>query len=231
MTFHIITLFPESLKPYLNASILGRAQKKKLVNFVFYNPRDFVRASKSQKKKKLPYLRVDDKPYGGGAGMVMQATPIVKAVVKALRKVSSALPPLIIWLTPSGRLFDNKMAEKFAKSGADTIIICGRYEGIDERAFKIIKSFKGSKIKKLSLGQFVLTGGEVPALAIIDAVSRRITGVLGKDQSVEERRVASSEVYTRPEVLKYRGKQYRVPKVLLSGNHSEIEGWRRKKSR
>lgn len=251
MTYHIITLFPEAFA-YLNTSILNRAQKSKKIKLEFYNPRDFVPTPTKLRVESKPYLRIDDKPYGGGAGMVMQAMPIVKAVEKALKRCgkhyemnavnnhsSYPLPRIsILWLSPSGKQFDNSKAEIISKKFTDVIIICGRYEGIDERAYKIIKrltplalsgrSNRTAKIKleKLSVGPYVLTGGEIPAMVIIDAVSRRIPGVLGKDESVEERRIASNEVYTRPEVLNYGNKKYRVPKVLLSGNHKKITEWR-----
>lgn len=215
MTFHIITLFPESFDSYISSSIIGRAVCDKKIKIKFYNPRDFT---------KDKHRRIDQKPYGGGPGMVLEAETVIKAVEKALTPQKT----LIIWLTPSGKQFDNTGAEKIYKKYKDIIIICGRYEGIDERVLKVIKKFKDLKIEKLSIGPFVLTGGELPAMVILDTVARRIPGVLGKIESVEENRVSSSEVYTRPEVLEYKGKKYRVPKVLLSGNHKKIEEWKNK---
>lgn len=243
MTFHIITLFPESFGSYLNESILARAQKSKKISVKFYNPRDFVKPSKTQSKKDKPYLRIDNKPFGGGPGMVLEALPIIKAIEAALKRctkydVRSTKKNLnsylashisIIWLNPSGKQFDNKIAEKYKKI-KDLIIICGRYEGIDARVKKMIKDSKLDLIE-ISIGPYVLTGGELPAMVILDTVARRIPGVLGKIESVEENRISSSEVYTRPEVLEYKGKKYRVPKVLLSGNHKKIEEWRKKRDK
>lgn len=218
MNFHIITLFPESFDSYTNSSIIGRAIKNKNIKIKFYNPRDFVKPTSTQKKKEKPYLRVDNIPYGGGVGMVLEALPIIKAVEKATR--NSKTKPIIIWLSPSGKQFGSSLAEKISKKQKDVIIICGRYEGIDARVKKIFK------VTEISVGPYTLTGGELPAMVIMDTVSRRIPGVLGKIESVEENRVASPDVYTRPEVLEYKGNKYKVPKVLLSGNHKNIEEWR-----
>ncbi len=138
----------------------------------------------------------------------------------------------IIWLSPSGKQFDNKIAEKYATKSNHLVIICGRYEGIDERVKKIIKTgpyFKNTSVDEISVGPFILTGGELPAMIILDTVARRIPGVLGKIESVEENRISSSEVYTRPEILTYKGKKYRVPKVLLTGHHAKIIEWRSQK--
>ena len=218
MNFHLITLFPESFDSYVSASIVGRAVRDKKIKIKFYNPRDFT---------KDKHRRVDQKPYGGGPGMVLEATSIIKAVEKALKNSKKTL---IVWLSPSGKQFDNTYAEKISKKYSNVIIICGRYEGIDERVRKVFKT------DSLSIGPYVLTGGELPAMVILDTVSRRIPGVLGKIESVEENRVASSDVYTRPEVLEYppkgragKSKKYRVPKVLISGHHKKIEEWRNKK--
>ncbi|MFA6552570.1 MAG: tRNA (guanosine(37)-N1)-methyltransferase TrmD [Candidatus Paceibacterota bacterium] len=228
MVFHIITLFPEMFDSYLKESILARAIKNKVIDVKFYNPRDFVKPTKTQKGKEKPYLRVDEKPYGGGPGMVLQALPVIKTIENAKIKIQNNNSKLknkktrikIIWLAPSGKQFTTDYAKKTANKFSDVIIICGRYEGIDERVRKIFKA------EEISIGPFVVTGGEVPAMAIIDCVSRQISGVLGDINSLEESRVASSEIYTRPEVLEYKGKKYKVPKVLLSGNHKKIEEWR-----
>jgi tRNA (guanine37-N1)-methyltransferase len=222
MNFHIITLFPESFTSYLGESILARAKKEKKINFFFYNPREFVKPTKAQMKNKKPYLRVDDKPYGGGPGMVMQAEPVAKAVEKALKKTKKG-KTAVIFLSPSGKQFDTKYAKSAAKKFSDIVIIAGRYEGIDERINKIFKT------EKVSVGPFVLTGGELGAMLIIDSISRQIPGVLGNFSSLEEERVSSPEVYTRPEVLKWKGKKYAVPKILLSGHHERIEEWKKKK--
>ena len=216
MHFHIITIFPEMFDSYLKESILGRAVKNKFISINFYNPRDFIKAPKNN------YKPVDDKPYGGGPGMVMRAEPILKAVEKALSVVKGK-KVLIINFIPSAPKFTTTFAKTFSKKYTDVILICGRYEGIDARIDKILKT------KKFSIGDYVLTGGELPAMILIDSISRQIPGVLGKYESLEEERISSSEVYTRPEILKYKGKNYKVPKVLLSGNHAKIENW--KKSR
>jgi len=227
MNFHIITLFPESFTSYLNESILARAIREKKVKVSFYNPRDYAKITKVQKAKNSPYKRVDDIPYGGGPGMVMQAEPIIKALDKALKviklKVKSSKKIKIIFLSPSGKQFDTAYAKNSAKKYTDIIIICGRYEGIDERVNRIFKT------EKITVGPFVLTGGELPAMIIIDSVSRQIEGVLGNKASLEEERISSSEVYTRPEVLVYKNKKYKVPPVLLSGNHKLIDEWRKNK--
>lgn len=221
--FHLVTLFQEACEPYVNASILGRAQKAKKISVSYQNPRDYVDLPKGKKKDKFAYRKVDERPYGGGPGMVMQAMPVVKATTKALAKAKGK--KAIIWFSPSAKQFTNKDADALATYD-DVVFVCGRYEGIDERALKILKSV--APIKKFAVGEAVYTGGEIPALAMVDAVARRIPGVLGKDESVEERRIAASEVYTRPETILYKKKKYTVPKVLLTGNHQEIDTWREK---
>lgn len=213
--FHLITLFPEACEAYLSSSIIGRARKNKKISVDYQSPRDFADNR---------WGKVDERPYGGGPGMVMTALPVVKAIKKALarRKGKTA----IVWFQPGAKAFDNKEADTLSKFD-DVVLVCGRYEGIDERAAKIAKSM--GTLKKYSVGEAVLTGGEVPAMAIVDAVTRRLPGVLGKDESVEERRVASREVYTRPETIVFAGKKYRVPKVLQTGHHEKIDAWRTKK--
>ena len=215
MTFHIITLFPESFGSYVESSIVGRAIKNKKLKIKFYNPRDFTRA-----KNASGYKQIDDKPYGGGPGMVMEALPIIKAVESAKQKAKSQKLKAIIF-APSGKQFTNQLARQWEHKYDHLIMICGRYEGIDARVKKILRA------EEISVGPFILTGGELPALIALDAVSRQIDGVLGKKESLEEDRVASFEVYTRPEILKYRNRDYQVPKVLLSGNHRKIDEWRR----
>lgn len=223
MTFHIITLFPESFKSYTDSSIIGRSIKNKKVILKFYNPRDYT---------KEKHRRVDQKPYGGGPGMVLEAEAVIKAVEKAIKAITPLTPlttrggskkPKIIWLSPGGKQFDNEYAEKLSKKVKDIIIVCGRYEGIDARVKKVFK------VEEISVGPYVVTGGELPAMVILDTISRRIPGVLGKIESVEENRISSSEVYTRPEVLTYKSKKYRVPKILLSGHHKNIEEWKKKR--
>jgi tRNA (guanine37-N1)-methyltransferase len=226
MTFHIITLFPDIFDSYLNESILKRAQKAKKISFKFYNPRDYVKATGAQKGKERPYLRVDDKPYGGGPGMVMQAEPLIKAIEAAVAYATASRRKLkIIFFSPHGKQFDTKFAKSAAKKYSDIILICGRYEGIDARVRKIFKA------KEISVGPYVLTGGEVPAMILIDSISRQIKGVLGNFNSLEESRIAGRDVYTRPASIKYKGKTYAVPKVLLSGHHKDIDNWRAKKPR
>ena len=216
MKFHLITLFAKACDAYLNASIIGRARKEKKISVKYQNPRDFVDNK---------WGKVDERPYGGGPGMVMMALPVVKAVMKGLRNPSKK-KAVIIWFSPGAKQFTNKDADALAKY-QDVILVCGRYEGIDERAKKILKTL--ATVKEFAVGEAVYTGGEVPALAIVDAVTRRLPGVLGKDASVEERRIASSAVYTRPETILYKGKKYRVPTVLQTGHHAKIDEWRGKK--
>jgi len=216
MTFHVITIFPDIFISYLNESIIGRAIKNKLVSINFYNPRDFIKAPKNN------YRPVDDKPYGGGPGMVMRAEPLLKAIEKAISKIRGKKIKIILF-SPSGKKFETAYAKQAVKKYTDIILISGRYEGIDARVQKIFKA------EEISIGDYVLTGGELPAMVLIDSISRQIPGVLGKYESLEEERVSSSEVYTRPEVLEYKGKKYKVPKVLLSGNHKKIEEWKQKK--
>ena len=217
LTFHIITLFPNTFDSYLAESIIGRAIKNKKIKIKFYNPRDFTKA-----KDKSGYTQIDARAYGGGPGMVMQAEPILKVISKIKSQISKNKnnKSQTIFFSPDGEQFSNKLAENFAKKLENIILICGRYEGIDERVVKI------SKAKKVSVGPYTLTGGELPAMVVLDTTARRLPGVLGKMSSVEENRASSHAVYTRPEVLKFGGKNYRVPKVLLSGNHKKIDEWR-----
>ena len=223
MNYHVITLFPESLASYLNESILKRAQEDKKISFKFYNPRDFAT---TKKNPSYADRRVDDKPYGGGPGMVIEAMPFIRAIEKAIgkknTKINSKKKFKIIWFTPSGKQFDTNYAKNAVEKYTDIIFICGRYEGIDAR---VKKAFK---VEEVSVGPFVLTGGELPAMLLIDSISRQIKGVLGDHASLEENRIASPDVYTRPDVVEYKGKKYRVPKVLLSGNHKLIDEWRKK---
>ena len=212
MHFHVITLFPESFDSYLHASIIGRAIKDTKIKVSFYNPRDF---------SKDKWHRVDQRPYGGGPGMVLEAESILKAVQKALGK-KSPKKTLVIFFSPGGKQFDTKSAKAYAKGYSDIVFICGRYEGVDARVAKVLKA------KHISVGPYVLTGGELPAMIVMDCVSRQIPGILGKSESLEENRISSNEVYTRPETLTWKGKKYRVPKVLLSGNHAKIDRWKKK---
>ncbi|HVV39062.1 MAG TPA: tRNA (guanosine(37)-N1)-methyltransferase TrmD [Candidatus Paceibacterota bacterium] len=210
MNFHVVTLFPETIEAYTNASILGRAQKEKKFSVKTYQLRDFVTNK---------WGKVDERPYGGGPGMVIQAEPVLRAV----EKIRKGKKIRVLITAAGGKPLTNAYAAMLAKENKDVIIVCGRYEGIDARAKKILNA------REISVGPYILTGGEVPALAIIDATARQIKGVLGKFESLEESRVASHEIYTRPEVLKAKGKSYRVPKVLLSGHHANIDAMRAKK--
>jgi tRNA (guanine37-N1)-methyltransferase len=186
--------------------------------------------------------------------MVLEAVSVSKAVLKAaansklkiqnsklqtsknLKSLNLKSSILIVWFTPSGAQFTNEVADKAAKKYTDIVFICGRYEGIDARVKKIVRDELKSKglkfdLKEISVGPYVLTGGELPAMIMIDTISRRIPGVLGKIESLEELRVASSDVYTRPEVIEIKSKKYKVPKVLLSGNHAKITEWRSQKNK
>lgn len=223
MQFHIVTLFPEVCQAYTDASVLGRAQKTekgkgakvrgKKIEVKYYNPRDF---SKNKHKK------VDERPYGGGPGMVMTAEPILRAVDKAVGK-KDRKDIKVLMMSPRGTLFDQKMATKLASKYKHIVLISGRYEGIDARVKKILKA------EEVSVGGYVLTGGELPALTILDAVSRNIPGVLGTFESLEDERVTNGETYTRPEVFVWKSKKYKVPTVLTTGNHKDIEKYRSEK--
>lgn len=219
MIFDVITIFPKSFS-YLNESILKRARQKGLIKIKIHNLRNFS----TDKHKK-----VDDRPYGGGPGMVIKIEPLIRAVQSLTKKLKYLkTKSLIILFSPTGKQFDNKIAANLAKKYQHLILICGHYEGIDERINKILKNLK-LKTKKLSVGPYVLTGGEPAAMILIDAVSRHLLGVLGKKESLEEKRLGIGvPVYTRPKVFNYKGKKYAVPKVLLSGNHAEIGRWRAK---
>ncbi len=213
MHFHIVTLFPKSFVSYLGESILKRAIEDKKLKVSFYNPRDFADNKRD---------RIDRRPFGGGPGMVIQAEPVIKAIEKALTK-SKKQKTKIIFLSPSGKQFTNEYATKVAKKYKDIIIVSGRYEGIDARVKKVFK------MEDVSVGPFVLTGGELPAMIMIDVIARQVEGILGNFDSLEESRVSSPDVYTRPEVFEYKGKKYRVPKILLSGHQAKIEEWKKKK--
>ena len=209
MHFHIVTLFPGAFKSYLGESILKRAIADKKIKVSFYNPRDFAENK---------WKRVDRPPYGGGPGLVIEAMPVIKAIERTFRKNSK-----IIFLSPSGKQFTNEYARRIAKKYKNIILVSGRYEGIDARVRKVFK------MEEVSVGPYVLTGGELPAVIIMDAISRQVPGVLGNIESLEEHRVSSSEVYTRPEKFKYKGKIYTVPKILLSGHRAKIEEWKKKR--
>ena len=227
MRFDIITIFPQIFDSYLNESILKRAREKKLIDIKLHNLRDFAQTKKGALRQAQGNLslrrQVDDKPFGGGPGMVLMAEPIIKAVKKAVKSKKTK----VILFSAGGKQFDNKIASKFSKYG-QLIFVCGRYEGIDERTKEAIKDL-GLGVEEISIGPYVLTGGELPAMVLIDAVSRQIKGVLGKHESLEEKRLGVGvPVYTRPETFIFRKKKYSTPKILLSGDHKKIEDWRRK---
>ena len=208
MRISILTLFPEMFSIF-DHSIIGRAREKDLVNLEYYNIRDY---SLNKHKK------VDDYPYGGGAGMVMTPQPIIDSIKAAKEKNSGK----VIFLGPRGKTFNQEMAQELSKE-ENLIFLCGHYEGIDERAYKHIDM-------EVSLGDFVLTGGEMAAIPIIDSVLRLIPGVLGKEESFMDESYSDGLLeypqYTRPEVYE----DERVPEVLLSGHHENIRNWRRKQS-
>ena len=218
MKFHLLTIFPEIFDSYLNESILKRAVEKKIIKFKTHNLRDYT-TDKHQS--------VDDTPYGGGAGMLMKIEPLYKALT-AIKKLDKKVKPArrkILLMSAAGKTWNQAMAQKYSKLD-EIIFICGRYEGVDAR----IKNFIDEEI---SVGDYVLTGGELPALTIIDSITRLLPGVLGNKESIIEE--SHSEVgvteypqYTRPEIFKVGAKKYSVPKVLLEGNHKKIKEWREK---
>ena len=212
MNFHVLTLFPEMVLNGLNTSIIGRAVQKGIINIEATDIRDF-----SNDK----HNHVDDYPYGGGAGMVMKAEPVYKAYLAATEKMTGRIRT--IYLTPQGRTFNQSMAEELAAE-ENLIFLCGHYEGVDERVLEKIVT------DPVSIGDYVLTGGELPAMVMIDAISRKVPGVLSNDDSSKYETFYDNLLeypqYTRPEV--FEGKA--VPEVLLSGHHENIEKWRREKS-
>jgi tRNA (guanine37-N1)-methyltransferase len=208
MRIQIVTLFPEMFEGVLNSSMLWKAQKDGLVEYKLINLREYGIGPRQQ---------VDDTPYGGGDGMVLRPEPLFKAVESAQKQDPDAQ---ILLMTPRGDMFTQELAREFAATEAGLIIICGRYEGYDERITSIVD-------KQVSVGEYILTGGELPAMIIADAVTRLIPGVLGGETSAEKESHSQSGViehphYTRPE--EYRG--LRVPDTLLSGHHAEIAKWR-----
>ncbi len=212
MNFHVLTLFPEMIENAMSESIMGRAQKKGAITLEAINIRDYANNKHGQ---------VDDYPYGGGAGMVMQAPPIYHAYEALVEKLGKK--PRVVYMTPQGRVFNQKVAEEFAAE-EDLVILCGHYEGIDERVLELIVT------DNVSIGDYVLTGGELPAMVIMDTVSRLVSGVLHNDTSAEfesfHDNLLEYPQYTRPE--EFMG--MRVPDVLLSGHHKNIEAWRAEQS-
>ena len=214
LAFDIITIFPEIFDSYLKESLIARAQKKKLIKINVHNLRKWT-ADRHQ--------TVDDRPFGGGLGMVMKVEPIYKAV-KVIKKKKKTK---IILFTPRGKKFNQKMAYQLSKLN-QLIMICGRYEGVDERVAKHIADLE------LSIGDYDLMGGELPAMVVIETVARLIPGILGKEQLLKERITKEKGFieypqYTRPEVFEpKKGLKWPVLKVLLSGNHKKIAEWRKK---
>lgn len=212
MNFHIMTLFPDMVMGGLNTSITGRAMEKGIISVEAINIRDYAGNKHNS---------VDDYPYGGGAGMVMQAPPVCDCYEDLCRKIEKR--PRVIYMTPQGRVFNQKIAEELSKE-EDLVFLCGHYEGIDERALAAICT------DYLSIGDYVLTGGELPAMVMIDCISRLVPGVLNNEVSADiesfHDNLLEYPQYTRPE--EFRG--MRVPEVLLSGHHKNIEEWRRRES-
>jgi len=228
MRFDIITIFPEIINAYINESIIKRAIKHGFLDVCVHNLRDFT---------KDKHHKTDDRPFGGGPGMVMKVEPIIKTLEAIFGAPTSeniisevgAPKILLVILTADGKQFDSKQAIRFSKKYKQIILIAGHYEGIDARLKKVLQA-SGFKIQEISIGPYVLTGGELPALVILDAMARYIPGVLGKEESLEEKRYGVGvPAYTRPEVFEHKGKKYRVPKVLVSGDHKKIDLWRKTK--
>jgi len=227
MKIDIVTIFPNIFDSFLKKSLLARAQKKRLLTVKTHNLRKWT---------KDRHKTVDDRPYGGGAGMVLKIEPIYRAVQFLERKTKNVKRKRIILLSAKGKTFTQKDARRLAKYG-QIIFICGRYEGVDERVAKYVAD------EEISIGNYILFGGEVPAMVVIEAVSRLIPGVVAKEESVKNESFSDKEAkikeypqYTRPEVFKARSlkdkkfKSLKVPKVLLSGDHKKIEEWRKKHS-
>ena len=215
MNYHVLTLFPEMMEAGFKTSITGRAVEQGILTLNTVNIRDYTQSK---------HKKVDDYPYGGGAGMVMQAQPVYDAYLSVVDAMeTSGKKPRVIYLTPQGSVFKQSMAEEFAKE-EDLIFLCGHYEGIDERVLEEIVT------DYVSIGDYVLTGGELPAMVMVDAISRMVPGVLtnsisGTTESFEGNLLEYPQ-YSRPE--EWMGK--RVPPVLLSGNHQKVEEWRREQA-
>jgi len=224
MNFHIITIFPEIFESYFKESIIKRAQNDNLININIYNLRDWT----NDKHKK-----VDDTPYGGGAGMLMKVEPLYKVLEDLQSRIikgdtsgcQSSKPKLLkILLSAQGKKWTQQKAQKYSKNYTDIILVCGRYEGVDERVLEFID-------EEISIGDYVLTGGELSSMILVDSLTRLLPGVLGNDESsVDESHSVEGELeypqYTRPEIFEVNEKKLKVPNVLLSGNHAEIKKWR-----
>ena len=212
MNFHVLTLFPEMIEQGVNTSITGRAIENNLISVNAINIRDFAGNK---------YGQVDDYPYGGGAGMVMQPGPVYRSYESVVEKIGYA--PRVLYMTPQGKVFNQGMAEEFAKE-KDIVFLCGHYEGIDERVLEMIVT------DNVSIGDYVLTGGELPSMVMIDAISRLVPGVLNNEVSAEfesfNDNLLEYPQYTRP--AKFMEKD--VPPILLSGDHGKVDRWRRNQS-
>ncbi len=207
LTVHVITLFEEVLKPYTSSSIIGRAVKAKKLAFKFYNP-----INEGDRKGS----RIDDRPYGGGPGMVLQPLPFLKAWKKAKGRSRSVKT---IFFDPNAKVFNQEKAKELSNY-RNIILLCGHYEGIDDRVSD------ATDAERISVGPYTLTGGELPALILADSIAREIPGVLGNLDSLESRRVAASKSYTRPKIFEFNGRKYKVPDILLSGDHKNIDKFR-----
>jgi len=216
--FDVITIFPQMLSSYVNESLIARAQKKKLINIRLHNLRDFAFDARGT---------VDDRPFGGGLGMVLKIEPIYKAVQSLKPKTKNQKPrkTKVILFTPRGKEFTQKVAQQLSKLD-QVIFICGRYEGVDERVAKNIADIE------LSIGNYDLMGGELPAMVVMETVARLVPGVLGKEALLKERITKTGGFieyaqYTRPEVFSpKKGLRWKVPPVLLSGDHKKIQAWK-----
>ena len=212
MNFHVLTLFPDMIEAGLHTSVTGRALKNGYIHLSAVNIRDY---SKDKHK------HVDDYPYGGGAGMVMQPEPIYLAYEDVTQNMEKK--PRVVYVTPQGSVFNQSMAEEFSKE-EDLIFLCGHYEGVDERILEEIVT------DYVSIGDYVLTGGELPAMVLVDAISRMVPGVLKNQESGEteslEGNLLEYPQYSRPEVWQEKA----VPPILLSGNHQKVDEWRREQS-
>lgn len=214
MDFHIMTLFPDMVRYVLGTSIIGRAAEKGILHIEAWNIRDYAFNKHSS---------VDDYPYGGGAGMLMQAEPVYQTYRAICDSCGKEKTPRVVYLSPQGKTFDQKMAEEFSQE-EELILLCGHYEGIDERVLEEIVT------DYVSAGDYVLTGGELPAMMMVDAIARLIPGVLHNDVSAEFESFQDSLLeypqYSRPEIWHDR----QVPPILLSGHHANVEKWRREQS-
>lgn len=215
MNFYVMTLFPEMIMEGMKTSITGRALQSGAISVETFNIRDYTNEK---------HGHVDDYPYGGGAGMVMQAQPICDCYEAVIKKIGETeKKPRVIYLTPQGKVFNQKLASEYAKD-ENIIFLCGHYEGVDERALELLET------ENVSIGDYVLTGGELPAMIMMDCISRLVPGVLGKEESADiesfHDNLLEYPQYTRP--VEYRGLS--VPSILLSGHHANVEKWRRERS-